>query len=107
MALAGWGARVRCALRNRRWANRGGLGAMMIICPSCRAAHVQRTLFCEQCGTSLIGVALVAEGGATDGIEFRPPDGVAVTPGADALGAAAPARDGVGRMPTGSMNNDP
>jgi len=30
---------------------------MMIICPSCRAAHVQGTLFCEQCGTSLMGVA--------------------------------------------------
>ncbi len=31
---------------------------MMIICPACRAVHVQGTLFCEQCGTSLVGVPL-------------------------------------------------
>jgi hypothetical protein len=31
----------------------------MIICPACRTPHVQGTLFCEQCGTSLIGVAPV------------------------------------------------
>jgi hypothetical protein len=37
----------------------------MIICPNCRAAHVQGTLFCEQCGSSLIGVLPVDETGAT------------------------------------------
>ena len=31
----------------------------MIICPSCRTPHVQGTLFCEQCGSSLIGVVPV------------------------------------------------
>jgi FHA domain-containing protein len=36
----------------------------MIICPNCRAAHVQGTLFCEQCGSSLIGVLPVDETGA-------------------------------------------
>jgi hypothetical protein len=34
---------------------------MIVICPACRAAHVQGTLFCEQCGGSLIGVAAVDE----------------------------------------------
>ena len=28
---------------------------MTITCPACRAVHVQGTLFCEQCGASLIG----------------------------------------------------
>src|SRR6476469_4797813 len=34
---------------------------MIVICPACRAAHVQGTLLCEQCGGSLIGVAAVDE----------------------------------------------
>ena len=45
---------------------------MMIICPACRAAHVQGTLFCEQCGTSLIGVAPVEESGV-GALAFSPP----------------------------------
>jgi FHA domain-containing protein len=50
----------------------------MIICPNCRAAHVQGTLFCEQCGSSLIGVLPVDETGAT------------AAPGGSAPGAAGP-----------------
>ena len=46
---------------------------MMIICPSCRAAHVQGTLFCEQCGTSLMGVAPTDESAQPAGAaEFAP-----------------------------------
>jgi hypothetical protein len=51
----------------------------MIICPNCRAAHVQGTLFCEQCGSSLIGVLPVDETGA------------AASPSGPAPAAAGPA----------------
>src|SRR5215213_5809938 len=45
---------------------------MVIICPVCRAVHVQGTLFCEQCGTSLIGVAPVEETWSGEP-QFTPP----------------------------------
>src|SRR5215212_10244005 len=48
----------------------------MIICPSCRTPHVQGTLFCEQCGSSLIGVV--------------PVDTTATEPWTPAVGTAAP-----------------
>ncbi|HMA36657.1 MAG TPA: FHA domain-containing protein [Chloroflexia bacterium] len=55
---------------------------MMIICPSCRAAHVQGTLFCEQCGTSLIGVAPTdAEAADAESTQFTPAPNSAATEG--------------------------
>jgi hypothetical protein len=52
---------------------------MMIICPVCRAVHVQGTLFCEQCGTSLIGVAAVDDTW-TGEPQFTPPPAVPPAP---------------------------
>lgn len=53
---------------------------MMIICPSCRAAHVQGTLFCEQCGTSLMGVAPTDELGHPAPGGFAPLEESSVLP---------------------------
>ena len=61
----------------------------MIICPVCRTAHVKGTLFCEQCGTSLIGVEPV------DTTATEPWTPAMDSGGADTIAGAAASPNGV------------
>lgn len=84
---------------------------MMVICPACRAAHVQGTLFCEQCGTSLMGVAPTDELGRPAGFSPAPPPaeppanggGSAPVPVAPARPAPATAEENPSTMPLNSI----
>jgi hypothetical protein len=87
----------------------------MIICPNCQASHVQGTVFCEQCGTSLIGVLPVAANPEPDSgtpFDARRPMEASQNGGAGAaraagavkpLPAADPADEGPSTMPLAGM----